>query len=65
MNGNSKPGSASAVPGLVVAAGMLTGTAGLILSIIALFGGQEIGAGLFMLAAALAFGLMANAVFRA
>lgn len=64
MPDGARPSSDSAIPGLVVAGGMLTGVSAVILSIVALLGGQEVGAGLFMLAAAVVFGALANAVFR-
>ncbi len=64
MHSGAKPNSESAVPGLVVVGGILTGLAGLVLSVVALVNGYETAAGLFMLAAAVAFGALANALFR-
>lgn len=58
-----KPGSESAVPGLVILGGLATGVAGLLLSVVAFIQGREIGAGLFLLAAAVAFGSLAKALF--
>jgi FtsH-binding integral membrane protein len=64
MHGSKRPSTESAVPGYVAAAAILTGGTGLVLSVVAYVNGQEIGAGLFLLAAAIAFGALVNAFFR-
>lgn len=51
----------SAIPGLAVLGAMATGTAGLVLAVWKLTDGQS---GVYLLAAAVAFGLLANATFR-
>ena len=44
--------------------GGITGFAGLIMAFFPFFNGDFLSAGIYLLAAALSFGLMANAVFR-
>ena len=50
--------------GLSVAGAMLTGAGGLLGGFVATGNGEFVGGGLYLIAAALAFGLVANAVFR-
>ena len=57
-------GKFDAILGIVVVAGLATGFAGLIVALFAIFTGDWTGAGLGLVAAALAFGLLANAILR-
>ncbi len=50
--------------GIVVIAVLITGFAGLLAAVFALFNAQWIGAGLCLGASALAFGLLVNALLR-
>jgi len=52
------------VIGLVIVGSSLTGVAGLVAAAVSTFTGDHIGVGLCLIGAALAFGLLANAVFR-
>ena len=52
------------VGGLAVICGLLTGFLGLVIAALALFVSNWIGAGICLVAAALSFGLIANAVWR-
>lgn len=51
-------------PGLVALGGGITGIVSLVAAMFPFFSGDYVGAGLCLIAAALAFGLLANAVFR-
>lgn len=51
----------SAIPGLAVLGAMVTGTLGVILALVTVTGPQS---ALYLVAAAVAFGLLANALFR-
>jgi len=59
-----KPNRFETVLGTVVVAGVIAGIIGLAAGIIALIHGEWLGAGLCLGAAALAFGLIANAILR-
>ncbi len=58
------PDRAKTIGGTAIILGMATGIAGLALGCLAYAGGKSEGAGLCLIAAAFAFGLIANAVFR-
>ena len=59
-----KPGSFDAVLGLAIVGGLVTGGAGLVAALIAFVDVDMVGMGVCLGAAALAFGLVANAVLR-
>ena len=59
-----KPNRFDNILGLVVIAGLITGFIGLVAAVLAIFAGESIGAGVCLAAAALAFGLLANAFLR-
>ena len=50
--------------GIAVFGGAITGIAGIVVGVAAAIVGEPLGAGLALVAAALAFGLLANAVLR-
>jgi hypothetical protein len=50
--------------GLAILGSSITGVAGLILALFALFGGDLLTTGVCLVAAALSFGLLANALLR-
>ena len=52
------------LPGYAVGGALVVGVSGLILALLALIFGNFAGAGLCLIAAALAFGLLANAIYR-
>jgi len=52
------------VIGLVIVGGSLTGVAGLVAAAVSSFGGDRLATGMCLVGAALAFGLLANAVLR-
>ena len=56
--------SGTAAAGLGVIGALLTGFVGIVGSLLATLKAEFIGGGIYLLAAALAFGLLANAVFR-
>ncbi len=59
-----KPSSFEKILGIAVVTGMITGFGGIVAAIFALINADWIGAGLCLLAAALAFGLLVNALLR-
>ena len=59
-----KPNRFDAVLGIVVLASIVTGFAGLLVALFAFFDGDRVGAGVCLGAAALSFGLIANAILR-
>lgn len=59
-----KPKFDSAMPGLAALGGIVTGILGLILTFVAMQNGEIMAAALFLLAAAVAFGALVNAIFR-
>jgi hypothetical protein len=59
-----KPNRFDNVLGLAVIAGLVTGFIGLVAAVFAIFAGKAVGAGVCLAAAALAFGLLANALLR-
>jgi len=61
---DKKPNRFELVLGLAVVATLATGLIGLVMAAIASFNSDWTGAGLSLVAAALAFGLLTNAVLR-
>lgn len=59
-----KPGNSDTVLGLAIVGGLVTGAAGLVAALIALINDDMVGMGVCLGAAALAFGLVANAALR-
>lgn len=59
-----KPSSVATLLGISVVATMITGVIGLLVAAVAFLNGDRIGAGACLAAAALAFGLVANALNR-
>lgn len=59
-----KPGGFDTVLGLAVVGGLATGVAGLLAALIAFVNDDMVGMGVCLGAAALAFGLVVNAVLR-
>ncbi len=59
-----KPNRLEAVLGIVVIASLVTGFSGLLVAVFAFFSAEWVGAGVCLGAAALAFGLVANALLR-
>jgi hypothetical protein len=59
-----KPNRLEAVLGIVVIASLVTGFSGLLIAVFAFFSTEWVGAGVCLGAAALAFGLVANALLR-
>ena len=55
---------AETVAGIAVLLAFVTGVAGVVVAVFAFFDANWVGAGLGLVAAALAFGLVANAVLR-
>lgn len=56
--------SGTKIVGLLAFACIIVGIGSIVAALFAFFGGEFVGAGLCLLAAALAFGLLANAVLR-
>jgi hypothetical protein len=52
------------VLGMVIIASLVTGLAGLVVAVFAFFDAEWVGGGVSLAAAALAFGLLANALLR-
>jgi hypothetical protein len=50
--------------GLVTLGGAITGVAGLVAALVAFFSGEFVATGVCLIAAALSFGLLANALIR-
>lgn len=53
-----------AIMGLVTLGGAITGVAGFVAALVAFFNGDFAATGVCLIASALSFGLLANAVFR-
>jgi hypothetical protein len=64
MDHNAKPSRAEALVGLCGIGALTTGYGSLLVALAALLDVNYSGAGLAMLAAAFAFGLLANSLFR-
>jgi hypothetical protein len=64
MTDSSDRPNAPAILGLSVLGAFITGIAGLIVFVLAVLNADFVGAGVGLVASALAFGLLANAVFR-
>jgi hypothetical protein len=64
MTGDRHSIGAPALPGLAVLGAFVTGVCGLLVAVVAVVSGDFVGAGVGLVASALAFGLLANAVFR-
>jgi hypothetical protein len=60
----NKPSRSENLLGVTVIFGLISGFTGLIVAVIAIFDADWTGAGLCLLASALAFGLLANAFLR-
>ena len=58
------PNRLDTLVGIAVAAGMTTGGLSLVVAVVAVLGRDWMGAGVCLVAAALAFGLTANALLR-
>jgi uncharacterized membrane-anchored protein len=61
---DNKTNKFEAVLGIVVIASLVTGVAGLLAAVFAFFSADWVGVGVCLGAAALAFGLVANAILR-
>jgi uncharacterized membrane protein len=61
---DKKPNRFDFIVGIAVILGLITGCLGISLATFALFKAEWIGVGLSLLAAAFAFGLLANALLR-
>ena len=61
---DAKQRRGSIAAGLSVGGALLTGAGGIFASFVAILNAEFIGGGVYLLAAAFAFGLLANAVFR-
>jgi hypothetical protein len=59
-----KPARSENLLGIVVIFGLITGFAGLLAAVAAFFSAEWVGAGVCLVASALAFGLLANAFLR-
>lgn len=61
---DKSPSKFENVLGVVLILGLVTGIAGLLAAVFAFFSADWVGAGLCLAAAAVAFGLLANALLR-
>jgi hypothetical protein len=61
---NKSSGLATAALGIAILGGLITGLAGMPVTVFAFFNGDWIGAGISLGASALAFGFVANAISR-
>jgi hypothetical protein len=59
---NERSGVAESVVGVAVLGSIVTGVAGLIGALFAFFGGDFVAAGVFLIAAALSYGLLGMAI---